>query len=455
LNVEAIRAIAAEGMDLVVTIDCGVTASETAKLACELGVDLIITDHHTPGPELPPATVVVHPTLGGACPNPHLCGAGVAFKVAWAMAQELSGQSRVSAEFRQFLMLVALPLAGLGTIADVVPVTGENRIIARHGLAALRAAPLPGLRALIESARLTGSSIDGYDVGFKLAPRLNAAGRMGHARLAVELLTRADDNRAREIALYLEEHNRARQSKERKITQEAFKLVERLGLDGDANRAIVLVGEGWHAGVIGLVASRVVDRYRKPTIVISLEDGVGQGSGRSIERLDMAAALRACSEHLTTFGGHRMAAGLRIDAGCIEAFTEAFVDHANRRLTAADLVPRLRIDAEASLDELDLETVGTIAQMGPFGEGNPRPLLATDWLDLADEPRCVGKSGDHLQAVFAQSGAVIRAIAFGQAEVACQLKRHRKCRVAFEPIINEFNNRRSVELQVVDFKFPQ
>jgi len=455
LNSDALRSIAADGAEVVVTVDCGVTACEAAALAGELGLDLVITDHHMPGTQLPDAAAIVHPTVGGTYPNPHLCGAGVAFKLAWALAQELSGDTRVNPEYRRFLMLTALPLAALGTIADIVPLRGENRILVRHGLAALPGAPLAGLQALIESAGLSRSRIDDYDVGFKLAPRLNAAGRMGHARLAVELLTRADENRAREIALYLDEHNRARRAKERKTTKEAFEMIERAGLDGDANRAVVLAGEGWHAGIIGLVASRVVDRLHKPTIIISLENGTAQGSGRSIDPFQLHDALQVCAEHLAEFGGHAMAAGLRIEPDKIEAFTEAFVAHANQTLTAADLKPRLRLDAETTLDALNLETVAAIKNLGPFGQGSPKPQLATGWLELSGEPRCVGKSRDHLQVTFQQNGAVTKGIAFGQADVADLLKEHRRCRVAFEPIINDFNGRRSVEMQVIEFKFPE
>ncbi len=454
LNAEAIRSIAADGADLVVTVDCGVTACEVARLAGELKLELIITDHHTPGAVLPEAAAIVHPTVGGDYPNHHLCGAGVALKLAWALAQELSGSTRVQPQYREFLMLTALPLAALGTIADVVPLNGENRIIARHGLAALRAAPLAGMQALIESTGLSDARIDGYAVGFKLAPRLNAAGRMGHARLAVELLTRADENRAREIALYLEEHNRARQAEERRITKDAFQMIEQAGLDGDANRAVVLAREGWHAGVIGLVAARVVERLHKPTIIVALQNGAGQGSGRSIERFHLCEALRACGEHLREFGGHAMAAGLKIEADRVPAFTAAFVAHANQTLTASDLRPKLAVDAEVTLNELDLETVATIRALGPFGPGNPQPLLATAWLELADEPRCVGQSGNHLQATFSQNGAVVKAIAFGQAGLIESLKEHRRCRVVFEPIINDFNGRQTVELQVADFRFP-
>ena len=454
LNADALRSIAADGAEVVVTVDCGVTACAAAALARELKLELIITDHHTLGSGLPEAAALVHPAIGEGYPNREISGSGVAFKLAWAVAQELCAAERVSAEYKAFLMTCALPLASLGTIADVVSLTGENRIIARHGLAALRSSPLPGLKALIESAGLSGAAIEGNDVGFKLAPRLNAAGRMGHARLAVELLTGANENRAREIALYLEEHNRGRQAMERKISKQAFEMIERDGWDRDGRRGIVLSAESWHAGVLGLVASRVVGRFHKPTVVISLENGSGQGSGRSIHRFDLHGALTACGEHLRSFGGHAMAAGLKIDTSRLDDFRDAFVAHANRTLTAADLRPRLLLDAEAPLGVMDVRTVAAINGLGPFGNGNPQPLLATDWLTLDGEPRCVGKNGDHVQATFSQDGVVTRAIAFGQSAVADKLKQHRRCKVAFEPIINEFNGRRSVEMQVVDFRFP-
>ena len=455
LNLEAVRKLADEGARIVVSIDCGITADEVARQAAEDGLELVITDHHAPQARTPDrAVAIVHPTVGGEYPNPHLCGAGVAFKLAWELARQFSRSAKVSPEFRNVLLEV-LPLAALGTIADVVPLTAENRIIARHGLALLKDTSHVGLRTLIESAGLGGKSIGDYEVGFRLAPRLNAAGRMGHARLAVELLTRADAERAREIALYLEEHNRARQGQERRMVRQACEMVEAHGMHTDACRGIVLACPGWHAGVIGIVAARLVDRYRRPTVLIALEDGLGQGSARSVPHFAMHQALAACSEHLITFGGHAMAAGLKIRPEDVEAFTEAFVDRANNVLTGADLRARLRLDAEVQLQTLDLRTVEAVINLGPFGVDNPKPCLASGWLDLAGEPRCVGKNGEHLQVSFRDNGAVLRGIAFGQAGVAEDLKQHRRCRVAFEPIINEYLGRRSVELRVLDFQFPR
>ncbi len=453
LGVEATQRLASDGADLIITIDCGITATEVAGVLKKAGVALIVTDHHAPKDKLPEATAIVHPTAIGESPNPDLCGAGVAFKLAWAIGQALSGSTRVTPEVRK-LLVDMLPLAALGTIADVVPLRGENRIIARHGLLGLETTALPGLRALIESAGLCKSRISGYDVGFKLAPRINAAGRMGHARLAVELFTRANQDRAREIALYLEDHNRSRQATERQITRQAIETVKRLDLAGDARRAIVLAAEGWHAGVIGIVAARLVDRYHRPTVIISLNGNEGQGSARSIQAFDLNSALSACGDHLLSHGGHAMAAGLRIALDRVDAFTEAFVKTANNRLTGQDLVEKLHLDAEVAIDELTMATAEAIAQLGPFGRGNPRPRLATGWIELADEPRCVGKGQEHLQASFRQNGVRVRSIGFGMGDRIEDLKQHRRCRVAFEPLINEYNGRRTVEMRLLDIQFP-
>ena len=478
LNIDAVRSACGTGhrtvagsTPLIVSIDCGISAVEVAAELKLAGVSLIITDHHTPRATLPEADVIVHPTVGGQYPNPHLCGAGVAFKLAWAIAQQLSVEctenrqsggcikmhptatTKVAPEFRELLRIM-LPLAALGTIADVVPLTGENRVIAKCGLMDLPSTPLVGLRALIESAGLSGGRIDAYDVGFKLAPRLNAAGRMGHAKLAVELMTRADTDRARETARDLQEHNRKRQTVERRIAHEAADIVEASGMACDAKRGIVVASDKWHPGVIGIVASRLVERFGRPTIVISTQGGNGQGSARSVRALDLTAALSECESHLISFGGHSMAAGLRIAPERIDAFRSAFVQVVNNRLTPADMVPALRLDAEISIAELTLETVERIKAAGPFGAGNPKPRFATDWLELADEPRSVGRDRSHLQATFTQDGKTIKAIGFGMAWAIEDLKDHRRCKVAFEPIINEFNNRRTVEMQMADLKFP-
>lgn len=452
LNSDALRQLHAAGADTVITVDCGITSVQEAQVARELGLTLIITDHHTPGPALPEAAAVVHPQAGDGYPNLDLCGAGVAFKLAWAVARTLSEADKVTPEFRDFL-LDAVSLAALGTIADVVPLTGENRILARFGLHGLPESKLDGIRALIESARLTDQKIDSEHVGFWLAPRLNAAGRMGHAQLAVEMLTSADASRAREIALYLESQNRGRQATERGIVGEAIEMIERGNLASDARRAIVLASPKWHAGVIGIVASRIVDRYHRPTVMIALENGEGQGSARSIRHFALNKALESCAEHLTAYGGHAMAAGLRIRHDRVEAFTEAFVERANRELTAQNLLPTLRLDAEVSLAELNECMVRDLSRLSPFGMGNPKPRFASGPLQLFGEPRTVGRNGDHLQFSVTDGRTRFKAIAFRQKDQLQPLLDARRCRVAFEPILNTWNGRTSVELQVVDIDF--
>ncbi|MBN1488764.1 MAG: single-stranded-DNA-specific exonuclease RecJ [Phycisphaerae bacterium] len=453
LNADAVAKLAADGAQTIVSVDCGITAVEVAQLARQRNVRLIITDHHSPGAVLPEADAIVHPAIGEGNPNTDSCGAGVAFKLAWALAQRVCGAERVSPELREVLV-EGVGLVALGTIADVVPLLGENRIFARHGLAGLAASKLPGVRALIEHAKLNETKLDSFHVGFVLAPRLNAAGRMGHARLAVELLTRATPERAREIAIYLDSQNRNRQTLERRITKQACEMVTAAGMDRDGCRGIVLAHEEWHAGVIGIVASRLVDRFGCPTVLIAMENGFGQGSGRSVEHFNLFEALCNCREHLDTFGGHAMAAGLRIAAGRVDAFAEAFVARANQTLTAADLRPTLPLDAEATLAELTEPLVQALLDLGPFGFGNPTLRLATGWCELIGSPRKVGRDGDHLQFTVRQDGCVRKAIAFRQANAAQPLLDARRCRLAFEPILNEFNGRRSVELQVLDIQFP-
>jgi len=453
LNGDALKYLHRDGTDTVITVDCGITSVAEAVLARELGLTLIVTDHHAPGPTIPDADAIVHPRVNGDYPNPDLCGAGVAFKLAWALAKTLSQAERVQPEFRQFL-LDAMGLVALGTVADVVPLTGENRILTRFGLMGLPDSTLPGIVAMIDSLCSDDRKIDSEKVGFWMAPRLNAAGRMGHAQLAVELLTRADEQRAREILLYLEDQNRSRQTLERKIFKQACEKIEKYHLASDARRAIVLASDQWHPGVIGIVASRVVERYTRPTILIALKEGEGQGSGRSVRHFELHQALSDCAEHLISFGGHAMAAGLKIESGKVDAFADAFVECANHLLTGKDLDPALRLDAEVGLSEMTEPVVRELHRLAPFGMGNPKPKFASAMLELDGEPRTVGKSGDHLQIRFTDGRTRRKAIAFRSKEMLQPLLDHRRCRVAFEPVLNTFNGRTSVELSVIDFAFP-
>jgi single-stranded-DNA-specific exonuclease len=451
VNAEALAQLRVDGADLVVTVDCGITAVAEAAGARALGLELIITDHHQPQAELPDVAAIVHPTACGASPNPHLSGAAVAMKVAWALAQQACG-GRASAEWRE-LLLDATAFAALGLVADVVPLTGENRVIATYGLKQLAATQNLGLRALIAVSGLSGKGrYDDYDVGFALAPRLNALGRMGHARLAVEMFTRAGAAQAEQIATTLDGQNRARQSVERAIVKQAEARVVERGFDRDSCRAIVLADTGWHPGVIGIVAARMVDRFHRPTVLIALDNGVGQGSGRSVKHFPLHEVLESCSQHLISHGGHAMAAGLRLKAEDVDAFTDAFLAEAARRLTLQDLCPKLHLDDEVPLGELVVPAVELLQRLAPFGPDNPRVRLATTPVTLVGAPRAVGTNGQHLQFSVQQGREQRKAIAFGRGRDAAALADCPQLRVAFEPLINEFNGQRRVELRVLDWQ---
>ncbi|MBN1845892.1 MAG: single-stranded-DNA-specific exonuclease RecJ [Sedimentisphaerales bacterium] len=463
LNAEAVRHLADKQTDLIITVDCGISGFEAAELAAERGIDLIITDHHQVEDTLPQAHSIVHPDLPGQdYPCRDLCGAGVAFKLAWALAQECSQADKVTPEFREFL-ISATGLAALATIADVVPLQGENRILAHYGLTGLAASDNPGTRALIEAAGLTGTALNSAHIGFRLAPRLNAAGRLGHARLAVELFTRSTPARARQIAAYLEAQNQQRRKIEKQIAEEAAGQVRALGMHKDDWRGIVVAGQDWHGGVIGIVASRLVDGFHKPAVVISLTDDKAMGSCRSVNGFDICQALTACAGHLVSFGGHAMAAGLHLKPNELEPFREAFNRYACANLSSADLRGKLAIDAEVKLADLSVKVLERIERLGPFGAGNPEVLLAATGLKLAGPPRRMGPRGDHLQWLVADGddpdaarrpGGLVRAVAFGQAKWEKKLIDADRVDLAFEPSLNHFNGNTTVELIVRDVRIP-
>ena len=451
LHEDAVTGLIAEGAKLIVTVDCGIGAVGPVAAARAAGADVIITDHHSLPDELPDATVIVHPEIpAGQYPFPKLAGAGVAFKLAWQVARELCGSTRVDEKMRDFL-LSATCLAALGTIADVVPLVDENRVLAVHGLSGLTHSQHPGIRALIESSGLDGEKLDAYHVGFVLAPRLNAAGRMGHARLAVDLLTGRAGDRCREIAEYLAAQNTERQKVERAITAEAVEMVESQHLAANDRRGIVLASPNWHGGVVGIVASRLVDRFGRPAVIIAINgDGVGQGSCRSIPGLHMRQALDACAEHLVGFGGHAMAAGLKIAPENIDAFTAAFVAHANAQLTPEDLFPILPIDAETTLSALSYPAVEHLTRLAPHGQGNPQPVVAIRGCKIVSDPRRMGQRGNTLGLVLSQGGAPMRAVGFGMGDLADRLVGINQVDVAAIPNLNTFRGRTNVELKLKD-----
>jgi len=450
VNVEAVRKIIADGAKLIVTVDCGVSAVEPLAEAVAAGVDVIVTDHHGLPKKLPDVTAIVHPRLPGkSYANPDLAGVGVAFKLAWQLARTVCGRDRVDEPMRDFL-LDATCLAALGTIADVVPLVGENRTIATFGLRGLPGTRHAGLRALLESAKLVGEKLDAYHVGFLLAPRLNAAGRMGHARLAVELLTSASADRSRAIADYLNKQNDERRKVERAIAAEAAQMVVDQGLDAPESRCIVLASENWHGGVIGIVASRLVEKFSRPTILVAFNGDGGQGSGRSIPGFHLRDALAACSGHVRSFGGHAMAAGLRIDRDRIEDFADAMAQYAAEHVPGDEFAAKLDIDAECSLAELSHNAVEHLGKLGPFGQGNPEPVVAVRNCRVLGKPKRMGRSGKTLGMLLGDGNVKMRAVGFGMGDLADTLEGVRTIDVAGTPGINSFQGRTSVEISLKD-----
>mgnify|MGYP006273459223 CR=1 FL=1 len=446
---------------LIVSVDCGITAVGPARRARELGVDLIITDHHEFDPAaLPDAHALVHPRLPldaagddeltEAYPYGELCGAGVAFKLAWQIARACTGNhGKLPEAFRQRLMDV-LPLAALGTVADVVPLVEENRAITAFGLSRIKQTPITGLAALIEASGLAGETIDAYHVGFVLGPRLNACGRMGHAREAVRLLTTDDADEAKRLAHELTDANDERRAVERSILAEAEAMLEDTGGLAADRRAIVLGNEGWHLGVLGIVASRLVDHHGRPTVLLAMDDGHAHGSARSVDGVCMHTALSDCRHLLDRFGGHAMAAGLRLASDRVDELREAMVHHVNARLSPEELKPTLTVDAELTLDQCDPVVFEHLERLAPFGRSNPTPRLRVRSLRLSRPPEPLGRGGKHLALWLTDGRRQARAVAFGWGEYRDRLYAGETYDVVVKPKLSEWQGRRRAELHVED-----
>jgi single-stranded-DNA-specific exonuclease len=383
VNRETLARLAKSGCGLVLTVDCGITAVEEVAEAKQLGLDVIVTDHHQPGEQLPECPLVV--TQPSEYPFPELCGTGVVFKLAQAL---LGPESEV---LRRHLDLVAL-----ATVADVVPLVGENRSLAIAGLRTLARTRRPGLCALMKAARVDPAALDEASIGFRLAPRINAAGRLGHPATALELLLTEEPARAERLAAELETLNRERQAVEERILREALAQVESWPEARRARRGYVLADEGWHEGVIGIVASRLVERFHRPVVLVAGGDDLWKGSGRSISGFDLHAGLGACANDLERFGGHRAAAGLSIDPARMESFAEAFAEHADAVLPEEALRPLVHVDALVPRGRrLTLDLCAELRRLAPFGLGNPPVTLLAPGCELA-ELAAVGE-GKHLR----------------------------------------------------------
>ncbi len=467
LSCEALTQIHSKGAEVVVTVDCGIASHVAARHAAQLGLQLIITDHHTMAGGLPPAAAIVHPGLPGCHPLlKNLCGAGVALKVAWGLCQmathaQASPQTpvgkaaRVAPEMRQFLM-TALGWAAIGTVADVVPLVGENRVLVHYGVACLKNDPGMGLQQLMRVTQLDEkATLRSDDIGFTLAPRLNAAGRLGQAALAVELLTTNDRQRAQALAEYIHQLNVSRDSLDRKIYNAAKKMLQE-SFDVENDPAIVLADSSWHVGVIGIVAGRLAEKYGRPTILISLDaSGVKSGTGSCRNGgipINLCAGLEACGEFLEGFGGHQAAAGLQIRSENVDAFRHAFWDYVQQHSDPSERLRPLSIDAEASLHQLTLETALQIEKMAPFGQGNPVPILCTTEVEIV-EPKCMGGGDRHLSVQVKQDNHKLRAVGFGKADWLPHLTDLQgPVDIAYRPVINEFRGFKRVELQLVDWR---
>lgn len=439
------------GVTLFVSVDHGSTAVDEVALAKEHGADVVIADHHEMSPTLPDAVAVINPKRPDSeYAFPSLCGAGVGMKLCWAVAQDLSPGSRVSDEMRGFL-LDALGLAVLGTVADVVPLVGENRIIVRHGLRVLAARRMAGTAALLDVSRAT-PPFTAEDVGFRLGPRINAAGRMGSADLALELLLTDDPVRAAEIAQRLDTENDRRRKVERDVADQArARVLDELGESPDGG--IAVLGSSWHHGVVGIVASRLVDQFHLPSIVVGVSDGLGRGSARSVPGFALHEALAACSEHLVSHGGHAAAAGLTIEPERFPAFQQAFDAYVREHLPRDARRPKLHLDAAVDLDQIGLELVGALDRLAPFGAANRAPVLLLRDVQVVGRPRRMGRQDEHVSFFVGNDGNAIRCVAFRKAaEFWPMLQTGRRLDVALRVKRNEFRGRSDVEAHVVDLR---
>lgn len=394
------------GASLVLTADCGTVAARPVAAAREAGLDVIVTDHHAVGPEQAPASALVNPQRPD-CPYPDkgLCGTGVALKVC-----ELVGR-RLGAPREDLFAL--LDLVALATVADLVPLQGENRVLVRWGLARFRDSRVAGVRALLRASGVDARDVTTGRLGFVVAPRINAAGRIGESADALRLLLTEDEREADGLARALEETNRARQEEDRRTLDEALELLSR-DFDPDRDYGVVLAAEGWHPGVIGIVASRVVERIHRPAVLVALDGRAGRGSARSIPGFHLYEALSACREHLRRFGGHRQAAGMDLDRGELEAFRARFNAEARSRLSADDLRPVVRPDLELPLEAVGLDLIHWLEYLGPHGIANPRPLFLARGVTL-ERPRTLKER--HLKVTLRSGSATLDAIGFGLAEL--------------------------------------
>ena len=434
---EVVEAAAAQGVSLIISVDTGIRAAEVVRRANELGIDVIVTDHHLPEAELPPALAVLNPNRADCSyPEKNLCGAGVAFKLVQALLGTLGWPAdRVRRMSESFLKLVAI-----ATVADVVPLTGENRVMVKHGLGGLGEVRNPGLRALLDVAGFTPENApSARQVAFQIAPRINAAGRMDTAKVVVELFLTNDSAQARELARQLHDQNTQRQQVEAEIRE----LCEKLAVD-DTAAALVYYDENWHRGVVGIVASRLVERLHRPVFVLgrNAEDGLAQGSGRSIPAFHLLEALEAMPDLFVRFGGHKYAAGVTMDVAKVEEFRQRFNAHAAARLLPEDFLPSVTVDAVVDLVDLNDRSVDDVLNLQPFGHGNPAPVFAALDAEVAGPPAPWNEK--HLKVMVRQNGRTLLLKAWNFAERAAELAPGARVDIAFTLEEDAFNASRGL-----------
>lgn len=438
LNADAVRKLAASGIKLIITVDCGSSNGAEIELASSLGVDVVVTDHHELSEDAPSAAAVLNPKQKGCrFPFKGLAGVGVAFNFIMALRAELRKKGWFkSAEpnLKKYLDLVSI-----GTVADLVPLMDENRIFVYFGLKELETTERAGLKALIDVAGLR-SRPDADSIAFQIAPRINAAGRVSSASVALRLLMTDDPGEAATLANELDRENTARQRIEAETLEEAL-----LMLEGHTERGIVLFSEGWHPGVIGIVASRLVDRFSKPAVLVAIDNGVGKGSARGIRSFDMLEGLKSCSSRLERFGGHKAAAGLTVSMENLHAFKDDFIKYANGKLTDEDMMPEISLDAVVSLDEVNARLIAEIGSLAPFGQSNREPLLCVPDAQIVGT-EVVGNR--HLRLRVKHGTCSRNAIGFGLARL--HPMRGDGYGIAFSPYMDEWQGSRSLRLRVKD-----
>ncbi len=443
LSDKGIREAAESSVSLIVTVDCGVTAIQEIQLAKELGMDTVVCDHHQPSEHLPPAVAILDPKLPDSnYPFDELAGVGVAFKLLQGLYSKLD---LPEAELDEYLDLVAI-----GSCADIVPLIDENRILVRHGLDKINCNPRYGVRALLESSGLSNKEITAGLIVFVLAPRINAVGRLGDARRAVQLFSSQTLQQARALARELEKENRARRDIDELTFKEAQEIVE-TKLNPLDDKAFVLYKEDWHPGVIGIVASRIVEKFYRPTIMITVMDGVGKGSARSIANFNIYQAIKDCSHLLTGFGGHKYAAGLTIEEAKIPEFVESFKKAAMEYIGPEDLIPSIKIDGEIELAEFTPRFIRLLKLLGPFGPMNMRPIFMSRNLKILGEPNIVGQN--HLKLKLEQDGAVLDAIGFNMGEYIDRIEKNNgviDCVYIVEE--NRWNGKTQIQLRLKDIR---